>query len=74
MTARCIDCKHITLREHPKHANEGLGQCKRDAKSGEFFSYLYRRECKQYDRAAEEVILKRMAWRDQLEIFRRVEK
>lgn len=55
-------------------ANEGCGQCKQDLKSGQFVSYSYKRECDKYERAAEEVIVKRLAWQDQLKMYRRVGK
>lgn len=71
---RCLDCSQITLRNHPKMANEGFGQCKRNINSGQFVSYLYRRECSDFKRADEERILKLYAWQDQLKMFRRVGK
>ena len=74
MTVRCLDYSQITLRNHPKMANEGFGQCKLKAVPGQFVSYLYQRDCSDFKRADEEKILKRYAWRDQLKMFRKVEK
>ncbi len=74
MTVRCLECRHLGLKGFPKHANEGLGQCKPNAANGVFVSYLYRRECSQYERADEGVITKRLLWRDQLVMFRKVKK
>lgn len=70
---RCLECTNISMRESPKHANEGLGRCKLNLTSGEFESILYRRECKDYQRADEEKILRRYAWQDQLKTYRRLE-
>lgn len=74
MTIRCLECKHLSLRDHPRMANEGCGKCKLNSAPGEFVSYLYRRECRDYVRADEGAIIKRLAWQDQLKLFRRVEK
>lgn len=74
MKVRCLDCKHVSLRDHPKMANEGCGKCKLNPQSGQFVSYLYRRECSKYERADEAAIIKRMAWQDQLKLFRKVER
>lgn len=71
---RCLECAHITMRDHPKHANEGFGQCKLKAIPGQFVSYLYRRDCTNFKRADEDKILRRYAWQDQLKIYRRTEK
>jgi hypothetical protein len=72
MTVRCLDCEHINLKASPRMANEGCGVCKLNPVVGEYPSYLYRRECKQFRRADEEKILKRYEWQEQLKEYRRI--
>lgn len=74
MTIRCLECQQLTLRDQPKMANEGFGRCKLEKVSGRFVSYLYQRECDNYARTDEEAVLKRLAWYDQLKMYRRVDK
>ena len=74
MTTRCLECKHLGLKQFPRHANEGLGKCKLSSTSGQFISYMFQRECGQYERAEEGAILKRLSWHDQLKMFRKVTK
>lgn len=70
--SRCLECRNLTLKAFPRMANEGFGKCKLNPQSSQFVSYLYRRECQDYERADEGAVLKRLAWQDQLKLFRRV--
>ncbi len=63
---KCLNCTALELRNHPKHANVGFGQCKAKPVSGYFVNINREQECSDYKRADEGVVIKRMAWFEQL--------
>ncbi len=68
--SQCIQCANLQLREHPKHANTGMGNCKLNPAKHEFVTIERQRDCATYNRADEAVIIKRQSWREQVEKFK----
>lgn len=58
----CLQCDHLDLRKHTKHAAVGLGQCKKQMLPGVFEVFARERECKQFSAAEAEVVQKRLKW------------
>lgn len=59
---QCLHCSKLDLRKHPRHAVSGIGKCEHEGLAGTFVSFAYRRECAQYQQAAEEVVAARVKW------------
>lgn len=58
----CLQCTHLDLREHPKHAAVGFGRCKHEKLVGVFVSISKDRQCEQFTQADKEVARKRTEW------------
>lgn len=58
---RCLGCANVSLKEHPKHAREGMGHCKFDD-VGRFQWLTKERECGRYVAVDEDKGALREAW------------
>lgn len=58
----CLQCAHLDLRKHPKHAEVGLGQCKEQKLPGVFEVFISERKCRLFAPAESEIFGKRMKW------------
>ncbi|HWT40946.1 MAG TPA: hypothetical protein VN081_06835 [Dongiaceae bacterium] len=58
----CLECSKLDLRKQPKHAAAGVGKCEHEQLAGTFVSIAHRRDCKSFEKAADDVIEKRMEW------------
>ena len=58
----CLQCANLDLREHPKHAQVGVGRCKYTPLPGVFASISKERQCEQFAAADEEIVQKRVEW------------
>ena len=62
----CLHCTKFNLRDFPSHARIGFGKCTIEQEKNRFFAM--RHECKEFTRASPEVIEKRDAWKNELEL------
>jgi len=66
MTTPCIKCVNLDLKADEKMTCQGFARCKKFPP--ECYQSVYRDiECKHYRQATEEVIEKRMEWRNERE-------
>lgn len=59
----CLECAHLDLRTHPKHAAVGLGQCNAQKLLGVFEAFTKERECRKFVAADAGIAQKRIEWR-----------
>lgn len=61
MSTPCLSCKHLHLREHPKHAAAGLGRCFKGPPA--FFVVVTSdRPCAKFEAAPAEKVEARVRW------------
>lgn len=65
---KCIECNYLDNESSPSHNKIGFGQCKAKPVSGYFVNINREQECSDYKRANEGVVIKRMAWFEQLNL------
>ena len=68
----CLHCTKFNLRDYPAHARIGLGKCSIEKEKYTYFATHY--ECKEFTKAANEIIEKRDAWKNNLNLTHRKDK
>lgn len=59
---KCITCTRLESGSHKELAKLGFGRCELEKEVGKFASYMYERQCENFDLAAEEVVSARIDW------------
>ena len=62
----CLHCTKFNLRDSPSHARVGFGKCMIEQEKYRYFAMHHK--CKEFTKAAQEVIEKRDAWKRELEL------
>lgn len=60
---KCFNCANLRLQASEAHSKQGVAVCVHN--KDRYLSIKFDRDCKDYTRADEGVIIKRMAWFDQ---------
>lgn len=64
----CLHCSHANLKDKPEYSKLGLARCthisKKEYGASTFMSLTFKRSCKEFEQASEEIINARDAWNE----------